>query len=41
MAHVQLARIQEKAHNYEAALIERRRAVEANPDDPTCCSTSA
>jgi len=35
MAHVQLARIQEKAHNYEAALIERRRAVEANPDDPT------
>ena len=35
MAHVQLARILEKAHNYEAALTERRRAVEANPDDPT------
>jgi Flp pilus assembly protein TadD len=33
MAHVQLARIAEASGNYELAIKERRRAVDANPDD--------
>jgi len=33
MAHVQMARIQEDAKNWPAAVAERRRATEVNPDD--------
>lgn len=33
MAHVQLARIHEEAKNWPAAISERRRAVEVQPDD--------
>lgn len=35
MAHVRLAQIYESQRNYESAIVERRRAVAANPDDPT------
>ncbi|MGE0354474.1 MAG: tetratricopeptide repeat protein [Gemmatimonadales bacterium] len=33
MAHVQLANIYESARQYDNAIVERRRAVETNPDD--------
>jgi Tfp pilus assembly protein PilF len=33
MAHVQMARIQEEAKNWPAAVAERRRAAEVNPED--------
>jgi Tfp pilus assembly protein PilF len=33
MAHVQMARIQEDAKNWTAAVAERRRAVDVNPED--------
>lgn len=35
MAHVRLAEIHEKRGNWEDALTERRRAIDANPEDPT------
>jgi Tfp pilus assembly protein PilF len=35
MAHVQMAGIYEALHRYPDAIEERRRAVDANPDDPS------
>jgi tetratricopeptide (TPR) repeat protein len=35
MAHVQMANIYEKDRRYAEAIEERRRAVDANPDDPS------
>ncbi len=35
MAHVQLARIYEAAHDWPRALAERRRALDVNPGDPS------
>ena len=35
MAHVRMANILEEDRRYEDAVTERRRAVDANPDDPT------
>lgn len=35
MAHVRMANIYEEDRRYDEAIVERRRAVDANPDDPT------
>jgi superkiller protein 3 len=35
MAHVRLAEIHEEQGDWQQALTERRRAIDANPDDPT------
>jgi len=35
MAHVQMAEIYEAQRRYDDAIAERRRAVDANPDDPS------
>lgn len=35
MAHVELANIYEAQHNYAPAIVERQRALETNPDDPS------
>ena len=35
MAHVQLAGLAEMERDFTTAIVERRRAVDANPDDPS------
>jgi len=35
MAHVQMANMLEQSHRYSEALLERQRAVDADPDDPS------
>jgi tetratricopeptide (TPR) repeat protein len=35
MAHAQLANIAEENHDWNAAILERRRALETNPEDPS------